>query len=292
MRRLQNYAREAQISLDKSLKRAIATRNKVPQHMQADAIKMAKSHRNMWHKRIDESVHFCAPDTPYDSLYEIVNPTIDDDMGYHVTTTPYEYFTLSFRYATEGFGLHKVFVCFRTEDDAVHITPFYEVKGEIIVPLITGKLKLKIDNWPSCYNTMGTTDVVTPWDHKIEKERDNLNPIIHTACMFLAYLEIPDNHSTDDPIIIPGHTPPPLSKLDRLRGNKREYSHKVLVIRKPKIIPVPLPGTGTSGYKQREHTRRGHTRILRSGRKVEVRPCVAGDARLGRIEKDYDLEPS
>ena len=121
----------------------------------------------------------------------------------------------------------------------------------------------------------------------VETQKQACNDLL----AILHYLDLHNEHSQDEPLLVDGYKPP-LTKRDKRKGKLPAVEHKIISIVKPKVVPVTLPGTGTSGYKQREHTRRGHTRILRSGRKVEVRPCVAGDARLGRIEKDYDLEPS
>lgn len=62
------------------------------------------------------------------------------------------------------------------------------------------------------------------------------------------------------------------------------YEWKTVVIKPKAAAPTALGGTHAS---PRRHERRGHWRNLKSGKRVWVRNCWAGNATLGTVFKDY-----
>lgn len=287
-----NFAREALQSLDKRLKliRHVLRRDFPADHAKRQRLECERTHRQQtgW---IEQAEHFCAPDFPRQAFDDVLwGDEGTDPHGLNIFTAPYDTFTLSYLDGLRGGQSRKHLLLFVKRGDGVLILPFVECIGYGIELCMWGGIQtLKVPTWPSKFELMDSTIHPETDGERIEEK------LAHQACvtgaMFMAYLELPNLHSTEDPIIIPGYTPP-LSKLDRLRGKKPEYPHKVLAIRKPAVIATPLPGTGTSGWRMREHKRRGHIRRLRSGRVVTVKPCVAGDPTLGVVEKDYALETS
>lgn len=79
----------------------------------------------------------------------------------------------------------------------------------------------------------------------------------------------------------------PVSEIHISQQKVREFDFWELDLTKPKYEKrVHLGGTHAS---PREHTRRGHWRTCKSGKRVWVRSCVCGDPKKGRISKDYRL---
>lgn len=63
-----------------------------------------------------------------------------------------------------------------------------------------------------------------------------------------------------------------------------QYEWKTVVVEPKAAASTPIGGTHAS---PRRHERRGHWRNLKSGKRVWVRNCWAGNAALGTVFKDY-----
>ena len=92
-------------------------------------------------------------------------------------------------------------------------------------------------------------------------------------------------------VVIETTSPPDKLNAKRARNGRPLFSEfKTLVINDSPAAEYngdDVPKAEPTGIHQRQHIRRAHIRVLRDGRNVYVRACVAGRAELGTIRKNY-----
>jgi hypothetical protein len=95
-------------------------------------------------------------------------------------------------------------------------------------------------------------------------------------------------------VVITTNAPPDKVNAKRLRNGRPPFSEfKTLVINDAptqEYSESDEVDSEPTGIHQRQHIRRAHIRILRDGRNIYVRACVAGRAELGTIRKNYLVE--
>jgi len=87
--------------------------------------------------------------------------------------------------------------------------------------------------------------------------------------------------------------PKPQSTPPTMKNGKPllPLEHKVLHLHLArKMTPDKVVARMTTHHKHRWHEVRGHFRLLKSGRRVPIKPHARGDKRLGVIEKTYRVE--